>query len=396
VPVKTFTAPGTFPVTLTVRDEWNVPSAVFTFNVTITEPVGNVAPVPVFSTSCIALACGTSSAGTLDANVGDVITYSWNWGDATLPTTGATGSHSYLVPGTYTITLTTTDGWLKSASTTHTVVLTEPAGNVAPIATFTTSCTALACQTNSVGTGDPNGDVIRYSWNFGDASALSTAASPAHTYALAGTYTITLTVTDGWNRFTTVSNTVTMTEPAGNHPPVAAFSTSCTSLTCLMDSTGTSDPDGDAISYSWNFGDLTAAVTTAAPSHSYAVGGTFTVTLTVKGRVGQVHDRHAPRDGGSLAEGAAGLHGRRLCPVTERGADDSRPHPVLLCTCASSGAPGSLARLGIFRRAGRRPRSPVVKIVKSVLRMPRALGTESVHGISDHEWGGRPYGSDAR
>jgi PKD repeat protein len=280
LPVKTFTAPGTFPVTLTVTDEWGV-TATTTLNVTVTEPLGNVAPVPTFTTSCIALACGTSSAGTVDPNLGDVITYSWNWGDASAASTGATASHTYAVPGTYTITLTTTDGWLKSASTTHQVVLVEPVGNVAPVATFTSACVALACQTNSAGTNDPNGDVIRYSWNFGDASALSTAASPAHTYAAAGTYTIALTVTDGWNRSTTTTRQVTMTEPVGNVAPVVVFSTACTSLTCLMDSTGTNDPNGDAIRFSWNFGDATAAGATASLSHSYAAAGTFMVTLTV-------------------------------------------------------------------------------------------------------------------
>ena len=280
VPVKTFTAPGTFPVTLTVKDEWNL-TALTTFNVTIAEPAGNLAPVPTFTTSCIALACGTSSVGTVDANVGDVISYLWNWGDGTANTTLTPGLHTYLVPGTYTITLTTADGWLKSASTTRQVVLVEPAGNVAPVATFTNACVALACQTNSAGTNDPNGDQIRYSWNFGDLTAVSTVASPAHTYLAAGTYTITLTVTDGWNRSTIFSSPVTMTEPGSNVPPVVMFSSTCTSLTCLLDSTGTNDPNGDQIRYSWNFGDLTAVGTTASLSHSYALANTYTVTLTV-------------------------------------------------------------------------------------------------------------------
>jgi PKD repeat protein len=64
---------------------------------------------------------------------------------------------------------------------------------------------------NSSGTVDPNGDVIRYSWDFGDLTALSTAASPTHTYVNAGTYTITLTVTDGWNRSAVLTHQVTVT-----------------------------------------------------------------------------------------------------------------------------------------------------------------------------------------
>jgi large repetitive protein len=209
VPTRTYTAPGTFTVTLTVKDEWNV-TGTTTLTVPITEPAGNVAPTPTFITNCIALVCGTSSTGTVDPNTGDVFSNSWNWGDGTANSTGSAPSHTYAVPGTYTVTLTSTDGWGKAASTTRTVSMTEPVTNVPPTVTFTATCTARVCQTNSFGTSDPNGDQIRYSWNWGDGSALSTSASPAHTYAAGGTYTITLTVTDGWNRSAFTTQTVTV------------------------------------------------------------------------------------------------------------------------------------------------------------------------------------------
>ncbi len=210
VPIKTYTGPGTFNVVLTVKDMWNVTSTFTMPPLTITMPTGNTAPVPTFITNCVALACGTSSSGTVDPNLGDTIAYSWNFGDGTPVSTSTSPSHTYALAGTYTITLTTTDGWGNAASTSKVVSLIEPVTNVPPVPTFTVTCTALACLTNSFGTNDPNGDVIRYSWNFGDLTALSTAASPAHTYALAGTYTITLTVTDGWNKSAFVTQQVTV------------------------------------------------------------------------------------------------------------------------------------------------------------------------------------------
>ncbi len=209
LPVKTFTGPGAFTVTLTVKDMWGL-TATTTLPVTIVEPAGNVAPVPTFITSCTALVCGTSSSGTIDPNTGDVITYSWNWGDGTALGTGTAPSHTYALSGTYTVTLTTTDGWGKFTSVSKVLSLIEPGTNVAPVPTFTVSCTALACLTNSFGTVDPNGDVIRYSWNFGDGTALSTATSPAHTYLVAGTYPITLTVMDGWNKSAFITQNVTV------------------------------------------------------------------------------------------------------------------------------------------------------------------------------------------
>jgi PKD repeat protein len=111
LPTKTFTAPGTFPVTLTVTDQWTVTNTSAAQNVTIVEPAGNSAPVPTFTRSCTGLTCSVSSQGTTDPDTGDVITYSWNWGDGTALSTGAApAAHVYAAPGTYTITLTTTDG----------------------------------------------------------------------------------------------------------------------------------------------------------------------------------------------------------------------------------------------------------------------------------------------
>jgi glucose/arabinose dehydrogenase len=73
-----------------------------------------------------------------------------------------------------------------------------------------------------------------------------------------------------------------------NRPPVAAVSANKTSgaspLVVNFSSNGSSDPDGDAISYDWNFGDGTANSTSANPSHTFTSTGAkgFTVTLTVK------------------------------------------------------------------------------------------------------------------
>ena len=291
LPTKTFTAPGTFPVTLTVTDEWKATNTSAAQNVTIAEPSGNSAPTPTFVQSCTGLTCAVSSAGTTDPNTGDVISYSWSWGDGSTPSTGASpAAHVYATSGNYTITLTATDGWGKAASTSRSFTLSEPAGNTAPHVEFTTSCASFTvCQTNSAGTADAEGDALKYSWNWGDLSTPTTTASPAHTYATPGTYTIALTVSDVWGKATTVSHDVTITEPASNNAPTAVIASgTCPSFTtCAMSATGSSDPDtaaGDGIrNYVWTWGDGTPDTTgtTASQSHTYNVAGTYTVTLKV-------------------------------------------------------------------------------------------------------------------
>lgn len=67
----------------------------------------------------------------------------------------------------------------------------------------------------------------------------------------------------------------------GNRAPTAVFSvtTNPQTRTATFDASGSSDPDGDAINYRWDFGDGTSATGPTA-SHTYGDGTTFTVTLT--------------------------------------------------------------------------------------------------------------------
>lgn len=71
---------------------------------------------------------------------------------------------------------------------------------------------------------------------------------------------------------------------AANRPPVAVANATPQSgplpLPVNFSSAGSSDPDGDPITYAWNFGDNSTS-TQANPSHTYSVAGTFTVTLVV-------------------------------------------------------------------------------------------------------------------
>ena len=147
--------------------------------------------------------------------------------------------------------------------------------NDAPIAAFTSAVSSMQVTFDSSGSSDPDGTIASYSWNFGDGQS-STTANPSHGYATAGTYDVTLTVTDNLGKSSSVTHQVTVTNPA----PTAAFDYSVSVRTVTFNSSGSSDPNGTIAGYLWNFGD--AGTSTAAnPQHLYAGPGTYNVTLTV-------------------------------------------------------------------------------------------------------------------
>src|SRR5438552_1898912 len=230
----------------------------------------NQPPVAAFSSSCRNLTCSfTSTSSDPD---GTIASYSWAFGDGATSTL-QNSSHTYGGAGTFLVTLTVTDNQGATNSVSQNVTVTP--ANQSPTAAFTSSCTNLTCTFTNT-SSDPDGSITANSWTFGDGQT-SSVVSPSHGYTAAGTYTVSLTVTDNQGATNTVSHNVTVTAP--NQPPTANFTFSCSALTCNFTSTS-SDPDGTIASYSWTFGDG-ATSTLQNPSHSYAAGGTYTVTLRV-------------------------------------------------------------------------------------------------------------------
>ncbi len=101
---------------------------------------------------------------------------------------------------------------------------------------------------------DPNGSPLTFSWDFGDGTSPGSGPTPMHTYGSKGTFTVTLTVTDGLGLSNMATTTATIS-PA-NTPPVAnAGPNQQVNAGTLvhLDGSKSNDPDGDPLTFSWSF-----------------------------------------------------------------------------------------------------------------------------------------------
>ncbi len=179
----------------------------------------NVAPTAVVNgpySGDVNASISFSSNGSSDSD-GSIASYSWDFGDGAT-STSANPAHAYSSAGNFTVTLTVTDdgGLTHSASTSATI--SSGPQNTPPVAYVNgpySGDEGVAVAFSSANSYDPDGSVASYSWDFGDGSS-SSQANPNHTYAAAGTYNVTLTVTD--NSGASVSDTTTASINGGTQP----------------------------------------------------------------------------------------------------------------------------------------------------------------------------------
>ncbi len=212
-----------------------------------------------------------------------IVQRTWDFGDGTILQAPAatTATHAYARSGTYTVCLTLTEADGATGTECQDIV----AANRPPVAKIVTSPEVpeigQAVTFDAKGSTDPDGTLRSvYKWDFGDGTSILGGPTIQHRYMQKGAYEASVTVTDNHGATGSISKTVATT----NDPPTAV-------ITILQDSDtvdnpvrvsaeSSTDPDGDELSYFWDFGDGTTSIERIV-EHAYGERGTYVVTLTV-------------------------------------------------------------------------------------------------------------------
>ena len=238
-------------------------------------------PAPSFTADnvCDGNAIVFNNASTPGTNPGTPV-YSWTFGD------GGTSSefsptHTYSVPGNYTVRLTMTQTYDDDICTNYMEQSVTVYTN--PVAAFDADndCDGEDIVFNNNSQAGTNPGTPVYSWDFGDGET-SALENPTHNYSGPGTYTVRLTISQ--------------TDPEGGpvcsdyieHPvtvysnPTAAFNADndCDGEAILFTNNSQAGNNPGTPVYSWDFGDGTTS-SLENPEHTYSGSGTYTVGLTI-------------------------------------------------------------------------------------------------------------------
>ena len=264
--VKTFNSPGTYNVKLT-----NL--FVVCLDTVVKRIVVLDTPRVDFFTNDTGNCRGPYTVNFSDRSSG-VVSWSWDFGDGSPPSTLQNPSHTYTNLGRYTIKLTATN----RNGCTNTRIKTDYIKISPPTITFTnlpdSGCVPLTINPIAV-VNAPDG-VASYFWNFGDGVTDSRPA-PTHQYNATGTYTISLAVVTNGGCLQTLSIPQGIKVGAS---ATADFSATPLSVCAGDPVTFTDLSTGTITGYRWDFGD-TGTSTLRNPVYKYSDTGRFTVKLNV-------------------------------------------------------------------------------------------------------------------
>jgi uncharacterized delta-60 repeat protein len=219
------------------------------------------------TTGCAPLEVKFSSAASSNTTA-----WSWQFPGGTPATSAAQNpTVTYAVAGSYAVTLT-----VSNAAGSHTAMQT----NFVTVNPLPTAAFSAAPNGTTVTFSNTSSNAASYLWNFGDSQS-STAASPSHTYAADGTYTVTLSVTNACGTATATQTVTILTAPTANF--TANTTSGCVPLAVKFSDQSSSN----TTAWSWQFPGGTPATSTAQnPTVTYAVAGSYAVTLTVSNAAG--------------------------------------------------------------------------------------------------------------
>ena len=260
---------------------------------------------PSGSATCVAGSSYSYSTSASDPDK-DKVKYTFDWGDGTKSDTVLVNSgikssttHAWSTPGTYLVKANATDfkGAASGYSSSLTITVNPNKPPTAPSKpSGAISGYAWAVYSYSISAKDPDGDTLKYTFDWGDGTKSDTVlvnsgikSSTTHAWSTPGTYLVKANATDFKGDVSGYSGSLSVTISPNSIPGTPSVPTGTVTGKIKKSysyTTSVTDPDGDKLKYTFDWGDGKTSVTSfvnsgtsASSSHAWSKAGTFQVKV---------------------------------------------------------------------------------------------------------------------
>ena len=207
----------------------------------------------------------------LTTSASPLLSWQWDFGDGSTSTL-QNPIYSYTSPGSYQVSLTTTNDLGCVTTLTQTV-----SNHASPVASFYNQLACSNTETFFIDQSTVEGaNITEWEWDFGDQSAVSNEQFPAHIYEEAGIYTVSLKVTSNFGCTDSTSVDITVTES-----PIAAFAwdQSCFGESTQFTDLSSPSPVSPITNWTWMIdGQI---IEEQNLSYDFSASGDYPIMLTV-------------------------------------------------------------------------------------------------------------------
>ena len=258
---------GTYNGVMTIS---NANGCSSTQNITL---VINAVPSALISgTSLFCDGANTVLSSNATAGSGTISSYQWQIGGVNVASGGTSATYTATAAGSYTVTVTNSNGCSFTSSAYVVTVNALPTSTVSGNTSFCAGGNTVLSSNATAGSGT----ISSYQWQVGGVNVASGGTSATYTATVAGSYTVTVTNSNGCS-FT--SSVYVVTVNALPTSTVSGNTSFCAGGNTVLSSNATAG-SGTISSYQWQVGGVNVASGGTSATYTATVAGSYTVTVT--------------------------------------------------------------------------------------------------------------------
>lgn len=290
-PMHVYSKPGVYRAKLVVTDDSNTKNHQSDDEIEIIvneKPIADAGPDQI---AALDQEVSFNASKSVDPD-GKIATYAWDFGDGQ-SAAGVSTTHPFTKPGIYTARLMVQDNTgHATAIDFDEAIITVNAAPVAKAGNDVIAAPGQKITFDGRGSYDADGRIVSYHWDFSDGESKVETAQATRVFSKPGIYSVYLTINDDRETGNAVARDTLLIHI--NNSPIAQAGKNIVACQSSFnfDASASTDPDGDPLTYHWNFGDGSKPDSGVKVIHQYAQGGSYPVILTVDDGLGLANSRN--------------------------------------------------------------------------------------------------------